>query len=203
MCEPVSNLLYVVCSCVFPAPLCFPDWADKVASQEPVWLLLALLCLGTLIATTHGNILRPMMRCWFWKIPCNNACGCRCHMSDNVWAEAYFRCNAGMPTLARTEPLFELSNERNKPSWRLGFEVLLKSLRFSPCGPPSAAPNKKGFVKSGTEALGKLVGQAFLSWILGGLNPVCTQPVSHCQTLTHKDCTQALVDIDTHSGFDL
>lgn len=144
-------------------------------TQEPVWLLLPLLCLGSLIATTRGNILRLMMRRGCWKIPGNNACGCRCHMSDNVWAEAYFCCNTGMPTLAPTEPPFELSNERNKPSWswRLGFEVLLKSLRFSPCGPPSAALNKRGFVRSATEALVKLVGQAFLCRIQGGLSPVC------------------------------
>lgn len=88
-----------------------------------------------------------------------------------MWAEAYFLFNTGMPTLAPTEPPFELNNERNKPSWRLGFEVLLKSLRFSPCGPLSAALNKRGFVRSATEALVKLVGQAFLCWILGGLNP--------------------------------
>lgn len=80
-----------------------------------------------------------VMRCWYWKIPCNNACGCLCHVNDNVWAEAYFLFNTGMPMLAPAEPLFELTNERNKPSWRLGFEVLLKSLRFSPCGPLSAA----------------------------------------------------------------
>lgn len=113
----------------------------------------------------------PVMRFWRWKTPCNNACGCRWHVSDNVWAEAYFLFNTGMPTLAPTEPPFELNNERNKPSWRPGFEVLLKSLRFSPCGPLSAAPNKRGFVRSATEALVKLVGQALLCWILGGFNP--------------------------------
>ena len=89
-----------------------------------------------------------------------------------MWAEAYFLFNTGMPTLAPTEPPFELNNERNKPSWRLGFEVLLKSLRFSPCGPLSAAPNKRGFVRSATEALVKLVGQAFLCWILGAVPPI-------------------------------
>lgn len=61
-----------------------------------------------------------------------------------MWAEAYFRFNMGMPVLAPTEPPFELHNERNKPSLRPGFEVLLKSLRFSPCGPLSAALNKEG-----------------------------------------------------------
>lgn len=142
-----------------------------LCTQEPVWLLLPLLCLGSLIAITHGNILCWVMRCWFWKFPRNNACGCRCHVSDNVWAEAYFLFNMGMPTLAPTEPLFELSNERNKPSWRLGFEVLLKSLRFSPCGPLSPAPNKRGFVRRETQALGKLFGQALLCWILGGPSP--------------------------------
>lgn len=76
-----------------------------------------------------------------------------------MWAEAYFHFNTGMPTLAPMEPQFELSNERNKPSWRLGFEVLLKSLRFSPCGPLSAALNKRGFVRSATEALVKLFGK--------------------------------------------
>lgn len=102
------------------------------------------------------------MRYWCWKIPRSNACGCRCHVSDNVWAEANFLCNMGMPTLAPTERPFEPGNERNKPSWRLGFEVLLKSLRFSPCGPLSAALNKRGFVRSATEALVKLVGHRFL-----------------------------------------
>lgn len=152
-----------------------------LSTQEPVWLLLPLVCLGTLIATTHGNTLRRVMRCWYWKIPRNNACGCRCHVSDNVWAEAYFLFNTGMPTLAPAEPPFELNNERNKPSWRLGFEVLLKSLRFSPCGPLSAAPNKRGFVRSAAEALVRLVGQAFLCWILGrltGLSPSSRLTVS-------------------------
>lgn len=174
-------------------------------TQEPEWLLLLLLCLGTLIATTHGNILRWMMRCSYWKIPRNHDCGCRCHVSDNVWAEAYFLFNTGMPTLAPTEPSFELHNERNKPSLRLGFEVLLKSLRFSPCGRLSAAPNKRGFVKSATEALVKLVGQAFLCWILGGLNPACNQPISppisHCQTQRQTDYTRPQADIYGHSLF--
>lgn len=111
-----------------------------------------------------------------------------------MWAEAYFLFNTGMPTLAPTEPPFEPGNERNKPSWRLGFEVLLKSLRFSPCGPLSAAPNKRGFVRSATEALVRLVGRAFLCWILGGLSPVCNEPVSpplsHCQTRRQRDRTQ-------------
>lgn len=139
-----------------------------LCTQEPVWLLLPLVRLGCLIAITRGNILYWVMRCRSWKIPRSNACGCRCHVSDNVWAEAYFLFNIAMPTLAPTEPLFELSNERNKHSWRLGFEVLLKSLRFSPCGPLSAAPNKRGFVRQERRALVKLVGQAFLCWILGG-----------------------------------
>lgn len=47
--------------------------------------------------------------------------------------------------------------KKNKPSWRLGFEVLLKSLRFSPCGHLSAATNKRGFVGSTVGALVKLV----------------------------------------------
>lgn len=160
-----------------------------------MWLLLALLCLGTLIAATHGNILRLMMRCWFWKIPCNNACGCRCHMSDNVWAEAYFCCNAGMPTLACTEPLFELSNERNEPSWRLGFEVLLKSLRFSPCGPLSAAPNKRGFVRSGTGALGEAC------WT--GLSPLDSRRAQSCLYPARFTSLFTLSDTDTqrlHTG---
>lgn len=139
-----------------------------MATTHRSQLLLPLLCLDTLIATTHGNILRWVMRCWYWKFPRNNACGCRCHVSDNVKAEAYFHFNTGMPTLAPTEPLFEFNNERNKPSLRLGFEVLLKSLRFSPCGPQSAAPNKRGFVRSAAEAWVKPIGQAFLCWILGG-----------------------------------
>lgn len=137
-------------------------------------LLVPLQDLGGLIATTHGNTLRWVMRCCYWKIPRNNACGCRCHMSDNVWAEAYFRFNTGMPTLAPTGPQFELSNERNKPSWRLGFEVLLKSLRFSPSGPLSAAPNKRGFVGSTVGALVKLVGQVLLCWVSGGTVPSAT-----------------------------
>lgn len=162
-----SSGCYLYCPVVFLGL----EEEGRLCAQEQVWLLLPLL--RTLIATTHGNILRWVMRCWNWKIPCNNACGCRWHMSDNVWAEAYFHFNTGMPTLAPTEPLFELSNERNKPSWRLGLEVLLKSLRFSPCGPLSAALNKRGFVRSATEALVKLVGQAFLCWALGGLKPLC------------------------------
>lgn len=161
------HVRYLLCAVVFTGL----EKHGGLCTQEPMWLLLPLVCLGTLIAITHGNILCWVMRCWFWKIPRNNACGCRCHVSDNVWAEAYFLFNMGMPTLAPTEPLFELSNERNKPSWRLGFEVLLKSLRFSPCGPLSAAPNKRGFVRQETQALVKLVGQAFLCWILGGPSP--------------------------------
>lgn len=180
MCFHVRHLL---CSMVFTGV----EKHGGLCTQEPMWLLLLLLCLGTLIATAHGNILRWMMRCWSWKIPCNNACGCRCHVSDNVWAEAYFLFNTGMPTLAPTEPPFELHNERNKPSLRLGFEVLLKSLRFSPCGPLSAALNKRGFVRSATEALVKLVGQAFLCWIGGGLSSACNKLLhlpSH--TVTHR-----------------
>lgn len=57
---------------------------------------------------------------------------------------------------------FELSNDRNKPSRRLGFEVLLKSLRFSPCGPQSAALNKRGFVRSVAEDFENLVERVFL-----------------------------------------
>lgn len=89
-----------------------------------------------------------------------------------MWAEAYFLFNMGMPTLAPTEPPFEFSNERKKPSWRLGFEVLLKSLRFSPCGSLSAALNKRGFVRSATEGLVKLVEQAFLCCVPCRLSPV-------------------------------
>lgn len=125
------------------------------------------------------------MRCWYWKIPRNSACGCRCHMSDNVWAEAYFRFNTGMPTPAPTGPQFELSNERNKPSCRLGFEVLLKSLRFSPCGPLSAALNKRGFVGSTVGALGKLVGQVRLCWVPGGDDPVWYKPTFFNVTYRH------------------
>lgn len=147
--------------------------------RETRWLLHTGASVASVTTAVFGYFnchhtwkhITPVMRFWRWKTPCNNACGCRWHVSDNVWAEAYFLFNTGMPTLAPTEPPFELNNERNKPSWRPGFEVLLKSLRFSPCGPLSAAPNKRGFVRSATEALVKLVGQALLCWILGGFNP--------------------------------
>lgn len=174
-------------------------------SQEQMWILLPPLRLGRLIATTHGNILCRVMRCWHWKIPRNNACGCRCHMSDNVWAEAYFHFNTGMPTRAPTEPLLEFGNERNKPSWRLGFEVLLKSLRFSPCGPLSAALNKRGFVRSATEALVKLVGQAFLCWILDGRNPVTSlvHPPSYNVRQRHTKTAHRHRQTDTHSLFEI
>lgn len=112
------------------------------------------------------------MRCWYWKIPCNNACGCRCHMSDNVWAEAYFCFNTGIPTLAPTGPQFELGNKKNKPSWRLGFEVFLKSLRFSPCGHLSAATNKRGFVGSSVGLWWSLLGQVILCWVPGRNYPI-------------------------------
>lgn len=100
-----------------------------------------------------------------------------------------FRFNTGMPTLAPTGPQFELSNERNKPSWRLGVEVLLKSLRFSPSGPPAAAPNKRGFVGSTVGALVKLVGQVLLCWVSGGTVPSATDwlYVCVCVCAAHAD----------------
>lgn len=49
--------------------------------------------------------------------------------------------------------------------------MLLKSLRFSPCGPLSAAPNKRGFVRSATEDFQQLVEQAIISCVLGWLGP--------------------------------
>lgn len=66
---------------------------------------------------------------------------------------------------------FQFGNERNKPSRRLGFEMLLKSLRFSLCGPLSAALNKRGFVRSVTEDFQKLVEQTINNWIVGRLGP--------------------------------
>lgn len=107
-----------------------------------------------------------------------------------MWAEAYFCFNMGIPTPAPTGPQFELSNERNKPSCRLGFEVLLKSLRFSLCGPLSAAPNKRGFVGSTAGALGKLVGQVLLCWVPGGDDPVWYKPaffLGYIQTYVDRD----------------
>lgn len=58
----------------------------------------------------------------------------------------------------------------------LGFEVLLKSLRFSPCGPLSAAPNKRGFVGSTVGALRSLLDRSRSAGcqagtILPGKNP--------------------------------
>lgn len=44
---------------VSPLQCCFPKLEKHggLCTQEPTWLLLPLLCLGTLIATTHGNVL--------------------------------------------------------------------------------------------------------------------------------------------------